>query len=100
MRSGIKNLFLHTPILLIIVVALCQVRLAYFGELLTPAKGGGFGLFSTVDKLKNREFRVSLTHRGRQRAFPVSRFLSQSRSLQKAVQRATSLPSEGESEGR
>jgi hypothetical protein len=46
------------PAILLIAVALFQIYLAHVRQILTPAKGGGFGLFSTVDKLENRNFRA------------------------------------------
>jgi hypothetical protein len=39
---------------LLVAVALNQIRLAWLEQTLAPDKGGGFGLFSTVDKLYNR----------------------------------------------
>lgn len=44
--------------LLLILVAISQIYLASVRELLTPARGGGFGLFSTVDKLAHRQLRM------------------------------------------
>ncbi len=42
---------------LVVLVACAQIYLAHDDGRLTPGKGGGFGLFSTVDKLNNRQFR-------------------------------------------
>ncbi len=46
------------PSVLLVAVALLQIYLAAVRQLLTPAKGGGFGLFSTVDKLETRDVRI------------------------------------------
>ena len=35
-------------------MAISQIYITHSDRLLTPAKGGGFGMFSTVDKLNNR----------------------------------------------
>ena len=51
---------LYLPSVLLVCVALVQIRLGYFGTLLTPSKGGGYGLFSTVDKQPNRQVRITL----------------------------------------
>jgi hypothetical protein len=48
----------YLPSILLIAVALLQIYLAAVRQILTPAKGGGFGLFSTVDKLETRDVRV------------------------------------------
>ena len=48
----------YLPAILMIAVALLQIYLAAVCQILTPAKGGGFGLFSTVDKLETRNVRV------------------------------------------
>ncbi len=47
------------PCVLLILVALSQIYITQTNGLLTPAKGGGFGMFSTVDKLNNRVVIVS-----------------------------------------
>ena len=44
---------------LLVLTALLQLALTHAGPL-SPAKGGGFGLFSTVDKLENRILLASL----------------------------------------
>ena len=43
---------------LLVLVACSQIYLAHVRELLSPARGGGFGLFSTVDKLGHRQLRM------------------------------------------
>ena len=48
----------YAPTALLITVALVQIWCAVGNGRLTPAKGGGFGLFSTVDKLNNRHMRA------------------------------------------
>lgn len=50
----------YGPAALLIGVALVQLWCALGNGRLTPAKGGGFGLFSTVDKLNNRHLRAYL----------------------------------------
>ncbi len=51
----------YLPPILLVLVAATQIYLADVRDLLTPARGGGFGLFSTVDKLRHRHLRVSWT---------------------------------------
>jgi len=58
--ARLRLLALYLPSAILIVVALAQIRLGYFGTLLTPSKGGGYGLFSTVDKQPNRQVRITL----------------------------------------
>lgn len=52
------------PVLLLILVGLSQHLIVHLGGLLTPAKGGGFGMFSTFDKLNNRHFYAYILHDG------------------------------------
>lgn len=49
-----KKLHLFLPCVILILVACSQIYLTHSSALLTPAKGGGFGMFATVDKLTNR----------------------------------------------
>ena len=42
------------------LVALAQLYLTHADGRLTPAKGGGFGLFSTVDRMENRILRAEV----------------------------------------
>lgn len=51
----------YLPALLLVIVACTQIHLASVRELLTPARGAGFGLFSTVDKLADRHLRIYWT---------------------------------------
>jgi hypothetical protein len=44
--------------LIALSVALSQLYLAAALEILTPARGGGFGLFSTVDRLRTRQVQM------------------------------------------
>lgn len=58
-RRSVPHLLARVaPAILLIAVAALQIYLAYVRGILTPAKGGGFGLFSTVDKLETRDVRV------------------------------------------
>lgn len=45
------------PTLLVVVAALQMTRAAVQHEL-TPSKGGGFGMFATIDKYENRHARL------------------------------------------
>jgi hypothetical protein len=56
----IKYSFLGAPILLA-VIALSQSALAASDSMLSPWKGGGFGMFSTYDSPSNRFLRLTLT---------------------------------------
>jgi len=64
----------YAPTVLLISVALVQIWCAIGDGRLTPAKGGGFGLFSTVDKLNNRHVRVYVrsARTGQETPFDVS----------------------------
>ena len=53
-----KKLLIYSPCVILIVVALSQIYITHSDRLLTPAKGGGFGMFATVDKLNNRVVNV------------------------------------------
>jgi hypothetical protein len=50
----LKKILTYSPCIVLAIVALSQIYLTHTDRLLTPAKGGGFGMFSTVDKLYNR----------------------------------------------
>lgn len=45
--------------MLLVVVAVLQMSRAVHGAI-TPSKGGGFGMFSTVDKYENRHARLRI----------------------------------------
>lgn len=83
----------YLPIVCAIVVACSQIYLAKFRDL-TPAKGGGFGLFSTVDKLVNRDLRAYLLTEEQEIPFAIPRFVPASQPLRKPIYRAASLPSD------
>ena len=78
------------PAAALVVVALVQIQLAWVEGVLTPAKGGGFGMFSTVDKLKNRMFFAYGLDGEREVRFAVTR----TRSFDRALETAMALPSE------
>lgn len=73
----------------LVVFALAQVVLAYTHRL-TPWKGGGFGMFSTVDELKRRSLRAWLLNDGE--AVPVD--LARLRLPRDLVSQAEAFPSE------
>ena len=81
----------YAPPLILLVVGLFQVAFAGFeGGLLTPSKGGGFGLFSTVDKLGNRDLRFYLIDAaGEEQPWNSRAFRRRSRRI---LQRASSFP--------
>ena len=58
------------PVILLVVVAVNQMRLALTGEL-TSWKGGGFGMFATTDRPGTRYVHVWLIGEGRDRPVPV-----------------------------
>jgi hypothetical protein len=80
----------YLPALLLVLVALSQVCLAWGGGLLNPDKGGGFGMFSTVDRLNHRHFRAYLISSEGEKALDIPR----GHPLRPAIRRATSFPSE------
>jgi hypothetical protein len=83
----------YLPIVCATLVATSQIYLAEFRDL-TPAKGGGFGLFSTVDKLVNRNLRAYLITDEQEIPFAIPRFVPASQPLRKPIYRAASLPSD------
>lgn len=56
-RSIARRLIEHAPVLLLVVVAIAQIALARSQGLLAW-KGGGFGMFATVDGVELREVRA------------------------------------------
>lgn len=82
------------PVLLAIGVALWQIYLAQRAGL-SPSKGGGFGLFSTVDKLENRNLRAYLITDTKEIPFAIPRYVPATEILRKPIYRAASLPSQG-----
>ena len=74
-RHPREQLATYGPPLLLVLVALSQIYMAWLGDA-TPSKGGGFGLFSTVDKLENRRVMVWLRKEGRNNVFVSKAFIS------------------------
>ncbi len=58
------------PVVLLSLVALNQIRLAHSSDM-TAWKGGGFGMFSTLDRPRARQVRVHLLGAGRDIPFSV-----------------------------
>ncbi len=85
-----RRLLQNAPWILLVAVALSQIYLSRVRHLLNPAKGGGFGLFSTVDKLENRIFRARLIGQG-----PETPVGPESPSDVAACRAAMALPTEG-----
>lgn len=75
-------------------MALLQIYLAH-AENLTPSKGGGFGLFSTVDKLENRNLRAYLITEKQEIPFAIPQYVPATEDLRKPIYRAASLPTVG-----
>ena len=80
-------LLLSLPALLLVVVALVQIQLTR-STALTPWKGGGFGMFSTIDNAAHRRLRVWLIG-------DSVLALTQPEGLGRSVWRALTLPSDG-----
>jgi hypothetical protein len=75
------------PLVLLVVVALNQVRLVYIDDL-SPWSGGGFGMFSTTDTVADRHLHIyELSPAMRREHFPPE-------DLEEEVLRALALPSE------
>jgi hypothetical protein len=70
---------------LLVLTALLQIPMARVGTL-NPAKGGGFGLFSTVDKLENRIVLAYLETPAGDRPVAIA--------FDEGVQRVASFPTE------
>jgi hypothetical protein len=92
-RFGLPFPFLrdHLPALLLVLVALAQVCLTWGGGRLNPDKGGGFGMFSTVDRLNHRHFRACLIGPEGEKVLDVPA----GHPLRPSIRRATSFPSDG-----
>lgn len=73
------------PVLLLVLVAGHQIRLARMTQL-TPWKGGGFGMFSTTDGLSHRRLRIVVRGPGRAEELLVPN------GLRKLAARAAALP--------
>ena len=71
---------IYLPPMMLVVVATCQMVFAHSGTL-TPWKGGGFGMFSTIDSPAGRVVAIWAAHvtakrialRRRSAAFPGGR---------------------------
>jgi len=79
------------PLVLLVGVALSQVFIARFAGRLSPDKGGGFGLFSTVDKHSNRSLDVVALGSGGTRDFDAADFKARNKQL---IADAKALPSD------
>jgi hypothetical protein len=53
-----KKYLAYFPVALLVIVAFHQLYLTHTNAYLNPDKGGGFGMFATVDKLNNRSLMV------------------------------------------
>jgi hypothetical protein len=73
------------PVVLLVLVALNQQRLAHTASL-SPWSGGGFGMFSTIDSPAARHLHVFLETEGIRRELDIPRQLAQE------ARRATTLP--------
>jgi hypothetical protein len=90
-----NRLLIRAPALVLVLVALLQIYHTQHGALLTPAKGGGFGLFSTVDKLKNRfVFLYSIDAQGNERPISVAPFLRPGHVFKQALLQARAFPTQ------
>lgn len=75
------------PALLLAIVAICQIGLAKAADL-TPWKGGGFGMFSTLDHNAYRRLEVVVAGTDRSEALEIPP------SLETAAARAAAFPAE------
>ena len=75
------------PALLLALVAVCQIVLAKTADL-TPWKGGGFGMFATLDHNAHRRLEVVVDGTERSEALEIPP------SLQADAARATAFPAE------
>jgi len=87
----LRSLALYLPSGVLVLVALVQITLALVGTRLTPSKGGGYGLFSTVDKQPNRHVRIYLIGREGERLVALPR---KSR-FEDLAYRARAFPTDG-----
>ena len=83
-----RRALIYLPPVMLVVVALAQLTLRYTGDLV-PWKGGGFGMFSSVDNEWNRVIRIFLIADGREH--PIVRIPS-SGALALQFARARALP--------
>ena len=63
-RGGWQRLAGYLPVVLLALVALNQIRIAKTTDL-TAWKGGGFGMFSTLDRPRARQVRIHVVGGGR-----------------------------------
>ena len=77
----------NAPALLLAVVAACQIALAKVADL-TPWKGGGFGMFATLDHSAYRRLDVVMEGTERSEALEIPP------SLEAVAARAASFPAE------
>jgi hypothetical protein len=63
-REGWQRLAGYLPVVLLALVALNQIRMAQTTDL-TAWKGGGFGMFSTLDRPRARQIRIHVVGGGR-----------------------------------
>jgi hypothetical protein len=75
------------PAAVLVAVGAAQITLARCADL-TPWKGGGFGMFSTTDDAAHRAVRIFVSAPGRSEEIGISA------SLEDAVQRAATLPTD------
>ena len=88
LRRGYCAAAYYAPSCLLIAVALVQIYLADVQNILTPWKGGGFGMFSTVDKLSTRLIHAYVINRsGKSRPIHLT-----SRTIRKLLRPCASLP--------
>lgn len=86
--ARLRLLALYVPSAVLVCVALVQIRLGYFGTRLTPSKGGGYGLFSTVDKQPNRQVRITLIGPNGEQSVSLKR----RHPLERAIYKARAYP--------
>ena len=88
----LRKLFSYLPAILLIGIASSQLYLTQFEGQLTPDKGGGFGLFSTVDRLALRTVRLYGTVDGSEEHLPINMKSEESRPLRRLSVAAKALP--------
>lgn len=86
-RTRLQSLAVHAPALLLVAVAGIQLTTAHVADL-SPWKGGGFGMFSTVDRPENRLLSIELQTAGARFTAVVPE------SMERLAQQARAVPSD------
>jgi hypothetical protein len=89
-----RLVILYTPSILLFLLACSQIILTHTKGDLNPDKGGGFGLFSTIDKLNNRSLLILGSIDGKESLINVNSNDPSVNKLKPLILNASSCPSD------